>query len=115
MRVVAPNGEKRVRFEIAEALSEKGFGFDPENFSKGGNATCPFCGTVADADYVQSEGCAKRIGHQLMAIVCTVLGKQGKTYVSSDDSLSLCRMARKCASALRSLPSELGLESQMSR
>ena len=87
MRVVAPNGEKRVRFEIAEALSEKGFGFDPENFSKGGNATCPFCGTVADADYVQSEGCAKRIGHQLMAIVCTVLGKQGKTYVSSDDSL----------------------------
>ncbi|MGD0816454.1 MAG: DUF1156 domain-containing protein [Verrucomicrobiota bacterium] len=84
MRVVAPKGEKRVRFEIVEAHTESGLGFDPEDFSKGGNATCPFCGTVADDNYVQAEGCAKQTGHQLMTVVCVRPGRQGKTYISAD-------------------------------
>jgi putative DNA methylase len=84
MRVVAPKGEKRVRFEIVEARNETGFGFDPEAFSKGGNATCPFCGTVADNDYIKSEGCAGRIGRQPMALVCTRKGRSGKVYLSPD-------------------------------
>ena len=114
MRVVAPNGEKRVRFEIAEALSETGFGFDPENFSKGGNATCPFCGTVADADYVKSEGCSGRIGEQMMAIICVRDGKKGKVYLSSgaaDEALATGETLRKrisemCAVAGFSIPNE---------
>jgi len=64
-------GAKRVRFEVVEATNEKGLGFDPAAFSKGGNATCPFCGTVADNTYVKSEGQAGRMGVQPMAIVCT--------------------------------------------
>lgn len=84
MRVVAPKAEKRVRFEIVEARDESGLGFDPTAFSKEGNATCPFCGTVADADYVQSEGCAKRFGQQLMAIACVHPTKDGKIYFSAD-------------------------------
>jgi putative DNA methylase len=85
LRMIAPKGEKQVRFEVVESTTEKGLGFDPTGFSRGGNATCPFCGTVADIDYVKAEGSAKRIGQQMMAIVCTRPGKQGKIYLSADD------------------------------
>src|SRR5712692_9262341 len=68
LRMIAPKSEKRVRFEVVKATSEEGLGFDPAAFSKGGNATCPFCGTVADSDYVKAEGCAKRMGQQMMAV-----------------------------------------------
>ncbi len=85
LKVVAPEGEKKVRFEVVESTTEKGLGFDPAAFSKGGNATCPFCGTVADSNYVKAEGCAKRISQQLMAIVCTRTGKKGKVYLSADN------------------------------
>ncbi len=85
LRIVAPKKEKRVRFEVVESATEKGLGFDPAGFSRGGNATCPFCGTVADSDYVKAEGCAKRMGQQMMAIACTRPGRQGKIYLSADD------------------------------
>jgi hypothetical protein len=65
LKMIAPRGSKQVRFEVVEACSENGLGFDPAGFSSGGNATCPFCGTVADIDYVKSEGCARRIRFQV--------------------------------------------------
>lgn len=71
--------------ELREMLAVRHFGFDPSDFSKGGDATCHFCARVADSDYVKAEGCAKRMGQQMMAIVCTRLGKQGKVYLSADD------------------------------
>ena len=89
MKMVAPRGQKHVRFEVVEARSEKGLGFDPEAFSFGGNATCPFCGTVADGKYAKEQGMAKRITLQLMAVVGITLGTQGKTYLSSDSNLVL--------------------------
>jgi putative DNA methylase len=82
LRVVAPKGKKQVRFDIVEATSERGLGFDPAAGSKGGNATCPFCGTVADSEYVKAEGCSKRFGHHLMTIVTTRPKSGGKTYLS---------------------------------
>jgi putative DNA methylase len=84
-----PQGEKKVRFEVVESRTEKGLGFDPASFSKAGNATCPFCGTVADSDYVKAEGCAKRMGQQMMAVVCTRPGRQGKVYLSVEQASSL--------------------------
>jgi putative DNA methylase len=80
-----PPSQKKVRFEVVESRTEKGLGFDPAGFSKGGNATCPFCGTVADSDYVKAEGCAGRMGQQMMAVVCTRPGRQGKVYLSATD------------------------------
>src|SRR5207245_10514557 len=56
LKVIAPKGEKRVRFQVVESRTEKGLGFDPEAGSKGGNATCPFCGTGADSEEVKGEG-----------------------------------------------------------
>ncbi len=85
LKMVVPKRQKQIRFEVVEAASEKGLGFDPAAFSKGGNATCPFCGTVADSDYVKIEGCAGRMGQQMMAVVCTRPGRQGKVYLSADN------------------------------
>jgi putative DNA methylase len=85
LRMVVPRKEKRVRFEVVESRTENGLGFDPAAFSKGGNATCPFCGTVADSDYVKGEGRAERMGQQMMAIVCTRPGRQGKVYLPADE------------------------------
>jgi len=84
LKMVAPKDNKEVRFEVVESRTEQGLGFDPAGFSKGGNATCPFCGTVADIDYVKDEGGQGRLGRQLMAIVCTRPGAKGKTYLSAD-------------------------------
>jgi putative DNA methylase len=85
LKMIAPSGKRQVRFEVVEAQSENGLGFDPAGFSKGGNATCPFCGTVADSDYVKNEGCAGRMKEQMMAMVCTHTERQGRTYLAADD------------------------------
>ena len=45
----------------------------------------PFCGTVADADYIQMQGKEKRVGAQLMAVVCTQPATKGKMYLSASD------------------------------
>jgi putative DNA methylase len=74
----------RVRFEVVEAKTEKGLDFDPAGFSKAGNATCPFCGTVANNDYVKEEGKAGRMGMQSMAVVSTRPGPRGKVYLAAD-------------------------------
>lgn len=85
LKVVSPKGEKQVRFDVIESDTEAALGFDPALGSEGGNATCPFCGTVADADYVQTLGKEKRVSTQLMAIVCTRSGAKGKIYLSGSD------------------------------
>jgi len=85
LKMIAPRRGKKVRFEVVESMREDNFDFDPAGFSKGGNATCPFCGTVADNDYVKSEGIAQRIGCQLMGIATNRNGQQGKVYLSGDE------------------------------
>lgn len=80
-----PPGEKKVRFRVVESSTEAGLGFDPADFSKGGNSTCPFCGTVADSAYVKVEGKAGRIGQQAMTVVCTRAHTMGKIYFSAED------------------------------
>lgn len=81
---VIPNHEtKRVEFEVVEAETEKGLGFDPAAGSSRGNSTCRHCGTtIPTKPYIQDQGKAGKIGHQLMAIVCTTPGEKGKTYLS---------------------------------
>jgi putative DNA methylase len=84
LNMIAPKGEKQVHFEVVEAASEKGLGFDPAAFSKGGNATCAFCGTVADDDHVKNEGCAGKLVAQPMGIVATRQERQGRVYLAAD-------------------------------
>jgi putative DNA methylase len=85
MRMIAAREEKRVRFVVAESMTEDGLGFDPEDFSKGGNAVCPFCGTVADVAHVKLQGNAHGVGEQWIAVALSQRGKEGKVYVSAED------------------------------
>lgn len=85
MQMLAPNGEKQTRFKVVEAVRAEDLGFDPEAFSVGGNAACPFCKTVADADYVQSQGKARRVGTQLTCVVCSSPNSKGKIYIAADE------------------------------
>jgi putative DNA methylase len=84
LKVVPPKDTKRVRFEIVQGPSAAAIDFDPEAFSTGGNATCPFCGTVADSAYVKSEGTSGRLDHQMMSTICTKKGREGKIYFAAD-------------------------------
>ncbi len=89
LRAVAPRGKKRVTFEVVEDQSPKRLGFDPDAGSSAGNATCPFCGTVCDSDYVKQEGCSHRLGEQLMAVVSTREHETGKIYFSGEECTSV--------------------------
>jgi len=59
---VSPGADNRPRFtrvqsaHRSEQQAIQAFGFDPGKFSKGGNAACISCGTVADSEYVKQEG-----------------------------------------------------------
>lgn len=85
LKTVAPKGEKSVRFEVVESATEKGLGFNPAAGSEGGNATCPFCGTVADAEYVQTVGKTNAVSMDLMTVVCVNPNIRGKRYIASSD------------------------------
>ncbi len=85
LKMVAARDKKQVRFDLVEAASEENLGFDPAAGSEGGNATCPFCGTVADSDYVQSEGRAGRVGFQHLAVVCKSPRGTGTTFLEASD------------------------------
>jgi len=102
LKMIAPRGKKEVRFEVVEATSEKRLGFDPTAFSKGGNAVCLFCGTVADTAHVKAEGCAGRMGKQLMACVVKDADKQTR-YLSADEAPECVPDASVLTSAIRSL------------
>lgn len=78
--------QKVVRYRIVEATSDKDLGFDPDAGSSRGNATCPFCQTVADDDYIKEQGRAARLGRAPLAVVCTKNGSKGKVFLSPDDA-----------------------------
>jgi len=78
--------EKCVHYHVVEAPTEGGLGFDPEAGSKGGNAACPFCGTVADSSYIKDQGRNGNIGAQFMSVICTRPGRQGKVYLSTKNA-----------------------------
>ncbi|MGH9338512.1 MAG: DUF1156 domain-containing protein, partial [Acidobacteriota bacterium] len=86
LRIHAPDQSHNVHFEVIEANSVKALRFDPSAGSERGDATCPFCGTVADTDFIKAEGRSRRLGQQLMAVACSQPGSQGKRYISADDT-----------------------------
>ncbi len=80
---IIPNYQtKRVEFEVVEATTEKGLGFDPAADSSRGNSVCRHCGTTVDVKYVKQEGITGKIHQQLMSIVCTTPGSLSKTYLA---------------------------------
>ncbi len=84
LRMIAATGKREVRFEVVEATSEKELGFDPARLSTGGNATCLFCGTVADSEYVHQQGRDGRIEYQLMAVSAADSDRGSRRYLPGD-------------------------------
>jgi putative DNA methylase len=80
--------KKRVVYRVVEAPDSGALGFDPAAGSKAGNATCPFCGTVAGSDHVKAEGQLNRIGVQALAVACIRHGAQGKVYLDVEHAPS---------------------------
>jgi putative DNA methylase len=79
-----PNPDtKKVDFVIEEAFSGQTLSFDPDNYSKRGNTSCPFCGTAVDDTEVKRQGFATGLGSQLTAVICTNPGNSGKIYLDS--------------------------------
>jgi putative DNA methylase len=109
LRIVAPMNARQVRFEVAEAKSAKDLGFDPEAGSRAGNATCPFCGSVADSDYVRMQGTAGHLGRQPTAVVCGRSGAKGRTYVSADDAQKAFAVESDMRQRLADLSARSGL------
>ena len=114
LKVVAPRAAKEARFEVVEAETEEELDFDPEGHSKAGNATCPFCSTVADSEYVKLEGMAKRLGYQPMAMAAARPRSMGKVYLPvPTEGLIPCppeelddRLARLAKDAALTTPAE---------
>ncbi len=109
IKIIAPRGKKEVRFEIVEAQSEKELGFDPAAFSTAGNATCPFCGTVADSDYIKVEACASRMGQQFMTAVCENPTGGHKTYVECTEESAIPTNAQTLAHRAAELAKSLSV------
>lgn len=83
LKPTVQTGKSTVQFQVVEATNEEGLGFDPSAFSKGGNAACFFCGTVADIEYVKLEGRAGRMGDQMIGVVASTKGSRGWVYLST--------------------------------
>ncbi len=104
-----PMPESRcVAFDVVDRAATAEMGFDPTDFSEGGNVVCPCCATVADASYTKQMGREKKIGHRLMAVVGIRPGEQGKHYVSALD-LPGAQSAAETASRLRELCEKTGI------
>ena len=114
LNITAPKGQRLVRYEVVEVDQENKLGFDPSAGSTGGNASCPFCGTVADSDYVKEQGQRGGIGQQLMAVACTRPGADGKVYLPAgaegtdlvESATVLMRLNALCRRAKLTIPQE---------
>lgn len=96
----AHRGARIVEFAVVDANSRDALGFDPEAFSEAGNATCPFCGTVADNDHVRQSGRADGLGVQMMGVVAVRPGRTGKVYLPCGDQEDRARAATDRLSSL---------------
>ena len=76
LRTVIDRASLSVRYELAEAASESGLGFNPAAGSSRGQATCPICGATVDADHVKAEGVAGRM--DVVPLAAAVLKPSGR-------------------------------------
>lgn len=76
---VVDQGNRTVRFEIR---SGSGGPPEPPKVGRGAKFKCLYCGQVAPDEHIKTEGCLKRMGAQLLAVVCD--GRNGRSYYNAD-------------------------------
>jgi adenine-specific DNA methylase len=78
MRLVKNGKAKTCKFVVTE---NKEINFDPDHGTmQRGQASCPFCNSIVTSKYLQGEGHSGRMEQQLMTVVVSRLGLQGKYY-----------------------------------
>jgi len=109
-KIIPNHKTKRVDFKVVETTTEKDLGFDPALGSSRGSSTCHHCGTtIQSKPYIQNEGKAGRISQQLMTIICTTKGEEGKTYLSATDYQKYIPNEQAILDRLEKLCQETGL------
>jgi putative DNA methylase len=86
LRPVVDRERLRIDYEVVEAPSSEELGFDPEEGSQRGAATCRVCGAGVTADDVKALGKQGKLGRQLMAMAAVRPGTRGKTYLGSREA-----------------------------
>ena len=109
LRPIPDHKNKRVRFEVVSATREEDLGFDPSLGSSRGETTCPFRGCSVKSEYVKSEGKAKRMGQQLMAVVCINANQRGKIYLPVNVLENIVPNEQEIKERLKNVCKESGL------
>lgn len=99
-----------VGYEVVNATSEDGLGFDPTSGSERGNASCRICGASVSADDVKRIAKQGNLGRRLIAMATVTAGKRGKTYIGSADAAAHIPDRDTLADRLASCVSRTGLE-----
>lgn len=100
LRTVVDQATSTVSYEVVEATTADGLGFDPAAGSKRGEATCPVCGATVNAGYVKSEGIAGHMGIAPLAAVVLKPSGRGRDYLAPgsyalpDDEECLARIEK---------------------
>lgn len=106
-----PDMARRVmRFQVLEARTEAGLGFDPSSGSAGSSTACPFCQSALDGRYVRRYGDEKGFGQQLMCVIALNPDGPGKLYLV-DESLAGMETEHQAISEQRSVDIERELGS----
>jgi putative DNA methylase len=82
LRTVVDQASQTVSYQVVEAASASGLGFDPAAGSRRGEATCPICAATVSAAYVKSEGMAGRLGVAPLAAVVLKASGRGRDYLA---------------------------------
>ncbi|MDA8047537.1 MAG: DUF1156 domain-containing protein [Actinomycetota bacterium] len=81
LRTIVDQATSMVSYQVVEATTAEGLGFDPAAGSKRGEATCPVCGATVSAAYIKSEGMAGRLGVAPLAAVVLKASGRGRDYL----------------------------------
>jgi putative DNA methylase len=98
-----------VEYEVVAAGSPEELGFDPEEGSERGAATCRVCGAGVSADDVKALGQAGRLGRKLMGVAATRPRTRGKTYLGSREASTFVPNDDEVSRRLDRLLEETGL------
>jgi putative DNA methylase len=110
LRPVVDRRQLQVGYEVVEADTPDGLGFDPEAGSSRGSATCRICGASVSADAVKVLGRAGKLGRRLMGVAFLQGGRRGgKTYVGSVEGAGFVPADEWVNQQLASIIAETGL------
>ncbi|MEE1786889.1 DUF1156 domain-containing protein [Streptomyces sp. SP17BM10] len=81
LKPVADRATWSLRYEVVEATTEEGLGFDPAEGSRGGEVTCRICGAPVESRYVKEEARAGRMTTAPLTALALKPSGRGRDYL----------------------------------